>query len=527
MAKLANLAPRGPSANITTSSTPDTFTREGAPGYTYDSKSQLFLLAVTNMVAEDTFYEFSAKRDDRYSGLVRAIAHEDPTWLLDFVTWLRGPGNIRTASIVAAVEAGEVLAGTGFPRLLLAAALQRADEPAEVVGYWHATRGRRMPSWLKRGLADAANRLYNPYSAFKYDTTGSPVRFADVIELADQRHLGLFDENRTALWGWLIDRRHGNSNDRERIDLPMVHARAMMNDVQPEQRALVLNPGSVAQAGHTWESIATWLGGPWTAHAWEAVIPSMGYMALLRNLRNFDEAGVSREVAEQVAARLSDPAQVARSRQLPMRFLSAYNAVTNDRWKVALGDALQHSLANVPKLEGRTAILIDTSGSMDSGFSKDGTLKRWDAAAVFGIALALANGEPGVLSFSNQTQFMATPAGSSLLNLVQQFQRSYFLNGGTYTAHALQAGLQLTSNRAVILTDEQAAGYGMARFGESAVPVALAAYKRTYTFNLAGYAEGMAPSGGSHYTVGGLTDAGFRMIDTIERGADQKWPWQD
>ncbi|MET9731017.1 TROVE domain-containing protein [Streptomyces sp. NPDC006458] len=74
----------------------------------------------------------------------------------------------------------------------------------------------------------------------------------------------------------------------------------------------------------TWESLAGWLLGPMDAAAWEAIIRSMGLMALTRNLRNFDEAGVSDEAAEQVAARLADPEEVRRSRQFPYRFLSAY-----------------------------------------------------------------------------------------------------------------------------------------------------------------------------------------------------------
>jgi len=62
--------------------------------------------------------------------------------------------------------------------------------------------------------------------------------------------------------------------------------------------------------------------------------------------RNFDEAGVPDHVAEQVAARLADPAQVAASRQLPMRFLSAYRAAPSLRWAAALERAPAASLAS-------------------------------------------------------------------------------------------------------------------------------------------------------------------------------------
>lgn len=96
----------------------------------------------------------------------------------------------------------------------------------------------------------------------------------------------------------------------------------------------------------TWEVLAGRLQGPMDAAAWEAAIPSMGAMALVRNLRNFDEAGVSDEVAAQVAAKISDPAVVAASWQFPFRYLAAYRHAPSLRWAYPLERALGHSLAN-------------------------------------------------------------------------------------------------------------------------------------------------------------------------------------
>jgi TROVE domain len=50
-------------------------------------------------------------------------------------------------------------------------------------------------------------------------------------------------------------------------------------------------------------------------------------MALLRNLRNIIEARVSAEHIEKVCTRLADPYQVAKSKQFPFRFMSAYREV--------------------------------------------------------------------------------------------------------------------------------------------------------------------------------------------------------
>src|SRR5690606_9978915 len=76
-------------------------------------------------------------------------------------------------------------------------------------------------------------------------------------------------------------------------------------------------------AGMTWEALSGVIEGGMDAKAWESIIPSMGYMATLRNLRNFLDAGVDRKILDSLAAWLADPDEVVKSRQLPLRFLSA------------------------------------------------------------------------------------------------------------------------------------------------------------------------------------------------------------
>ncbi|TYB42054.1 TROVE domain-containing protein [Actinomadura chibensis] len=58
----------------------------------------------------------------------------------------------------------------------------------------------------------------------------------------------------------------------------------------------------------------------------------MGVMALVRNPRNFERAGVSDEVAATVTAKISDPGVIARSRMFPFRFLAAHKAAPSLQW---------------------------------------------------------------------------------------------------------------------------------------------------------------------------------------------------
>ena len=110
-----------------------------------------------------------------------------------------------------------------------------------------------------------------------------------------------------------------------------------------------------------------------------------------RNLRNFDEAGVSDAIAKLVIEKLTDPDQVRRSRQFPFRFLSAAREVNNLRWAYPLEQALNLSLQNVPELKGSTLILVDRSGSMFAPLSEHGGMSQADVAAIFGSALHMRN----------------------------------------------------------------------------------------------------------------------------------------
>lgn len=528
------LRPQVHSPVASTSSTPDATTHEGGAGYSRDAKSELFLLAVTNMVSENTFYEGASERDARFNTLVHTVAHQDLDWLSRFIPWLRSEANMRSASVVAAAEVaavttddnwkGKLIDGRGPVRVIVDRACQRADEPGEMLAYWLKNHGRRIPFTLRKGLADAVRRLYTEYTLLKYDTPSHAVRFADVIDLV---HPTPVDDRQDALFKFALERRHNRDNP---VDMKLTMIRANQHLRSQASRGItdrLLNPEDLKLAGMTWEDVLSLVGSKVDKRRlWEALAPTMGYMALLRNLRNMDEAGVSDELAARVAARLSDPEEVTKSRQLPMRFLSAYRAAPSLRWSYPLERALQLSLANVPTLTGRTLIMVDTSGSMNSGFSKDGTLMRWDAAALFGLALASRCATADVVSFSDgywggagSRVFHHSPAESVLRGLERWRSEGYFIGGGTATAQALRTHFN-GHTRVVVLTDEQAFrdAVGVDRSVPSNVPM--------YTWNLAGYAVGHTPSGADNrHTFGGLTDQAFKMIPLLEAHQDATWPF--
>ncbi|WP_174575747.1 TROVE domain-containing protein [Nocardia miyunensis] len=515
----------GATSAVRTARTASGRTYAGAPGYERTPKSALFLLAVSNMVGENTFYESGHARDSRYAALIRENTLADPEWTARFLRWLRTSANLRSAALVGAAEFARARLAAGEPgmsRQAIDSVLQRADEPGELLAYWLSSYGRALPKPVKRGVADAVRRLYDERALLKWDSAANAVRFGDVLDLA---HPAPADDKpwQSELFAHALDRRHSR-NAAIPDGLRIIRARAELLALPsgPRRRALFDDAETarttLRAAGMTWESVAGWLQGPLDARVWEALIPSMGYAALLRNLRNFDQAEVSDEVAAQVAARLADPEQVSRSRQLPMRFLSAYRAAPSLRWGRALEPALGRSLSSVPALRGRTLVLVDTSASMNSVFSRDGRLRRWDAAVVFGIALASRCEHADLVSFSISSLVFDLRPGEALLRAAERWQADgYFIGAGTDTARAVRTHFD-GHDRVVILTDEQAEGQDVDRALPAAVPL--------YTWNLAGYRLGHAPSGSHHrHTFGGLSDAAFTAIGLLEEGNRANWPF--
>jgi hypothetical protein len=507
-------------------------THEGGAGFERDSKSALLMLAVVNMVGQDTFYESAAGRDTRYRDLVRLVAADDLEWMEGFVRWLRGTANMRSAALVAAAETVKARTEAKLPggRRVVDAALQRADEPGELLGYWTGTYGRRIPAALKRGIGDACIRLYTEYALLKYDTASHGYRFADVLELC---HVGdgkgsvqdITGPWQGDLFKLAIDRRHNRADLVVPASLRMVATnQAIRRDTASDPRAL-LNAARVKDAGLTWEDVLP-LGtsaGLDKRELWEAVIPSMGYMALLRNLRNFDECGVSDDVAATVAARLADQVHVSKSRQFPFRFLSAYRAAPSLRWGHALEQALTAATSNIPLLKGRTLVLVDTSGSMGTPVSGKSQIRHVDVGALFGVALAARGADVDLVGYANGVFSHPLQRGGSVLRQTEAFcNRIGEVGHGTETVSALRSSFR-GHDRAVVVTDGQA----FRSWGGGSVTDAIPANVPLFGVDTAGYSvSSIDTSKPNRYQIGGFSDAMFKMMDLLSRGRDAGWPWE-
>jgi hypothetical protein len=279
------------------------------------------------------------------------------------------------------------------------------------------------------------------------------------------------------------------------------------------------------------------------ARTWETLVTSgrLGYMALLRNLRNLLEANVNASVLAHACATLADPGQVARAKQLPFRFLAAYRevlALKNGAAApvlAALEAAISASVANLRGFDGTTRVVVacDVSGSMQQPISPRSKVLLYDVGLVLGMLLQSRCQHVVTGIFGNTWKRIALPQGQVLRNVQELYRREgevgYSTNGYLVIQDLRQrrevvdkvmifTDCQLWSDRGVEVAQEWAA------YRANVAPQA-----RLYLFDLAGHGPTPLDVRAEHGValIAGWSDKVFDVLAALEHGGDaltDPWP---
>jgi len=531
-------------------------TATGGQGFVSDSNSELFRLGVNGLLGkEETYHESGKSRDSRFTDLVSELAVNDPGWTAGFLTWLRGPeANIRTASLIGAADyvharlaAGVKESGKskGFNRTVVDGVCQRADEPGELASIYLSEYG-KLPKPVKRGLGDAASRLWNPYATMKYDTASHGLRFADVMNLS---HFTLADNELAA---HIINRRYGNDEDWASLPEMVKNNISLRKEVAKGNYDILTNSRVLKSAGMTWEDALSLAGNHVPKDKlWNALIlgGQVPIFAALRNLRNFTEAGISQQAKEYIHDQLTNEIIIAKSRILPFRFLSALEAQDSYEWYSDLETAVQIATRNVPRLEGKTIVLVDTSGSMDSPVSNKSKMTRSGLAAFFGGAFAAHNSDDVALYiYADGVKRIPVKKGHSVLKLAEEMhRRTGEVGHGTQTGRAMRQACSENpdAKRLIDNTDMQSFAHGSRAHVLSYSGFGFSSYNSNgysrqgtaadvpdsvflYSNDLSGYKTANVQTGDgsrTHQLSGMMGDSTYKWMKAIEAGTNADWPW--
>lgn len=316
-----------------------TLNHEGFPAYKMKDKEQLVTAVLTTMFGEPKFY---GSTDGDIFVLATVIAEEDPEFLCKLACYARNVFNMRSVShVLACIIAHDA---HEYTRATIRNIIVRPDDITEIMACYLQMYGKPFPNALKKEIAVQIQR-FNEYSIAKYNSRGMSMKFRDVLRIT---HPAPKDKETEELFRKMLD---------ETLETP-----------------------------YTWETELSEKGN--TKEVWDELISSgkVGYMALLRNMRNIIKSGADIAPVLEVIA---DEERVKKSRQLPFRFYSAYRMLEDEGIMTpeihqALEKALTYSVQNMEIIPGRTLVAVDVSGSMSAGISKRSTIKCRDIAALFG-----------------------------------------------------------------------------------------------------------------------------------------------
>jgi hypothetical protein len=422
-------------------------THEGAPGIaTLSAEQRLRRSVLSCLLWEGEFYEDGQSIADR---VIANAMQVTPQVLAALAVEAREVFRLRHVPLLLL----EVLSRTGKGDRIVAdtvaRVVQRADELGELVALHHRLGAKRMlPAQMRKGLTRAIAK-FDEYELAKYDRD-SAVKLRDVLRLVRPTPK---DEAQSALW--------------KRV----------------KERTLTMPD--------TWEVALS--GGADKRATFERLLRErkLGYLALLRNLRNMVQAGVDVDLVRQAILARKGGAQ----RVLPFRYVAAARAAP--QLEPVLDQALRAAIVEMPALPGKTIVLVDVSGSMTSRMSRKSDLTRMDAAAALG---AVVSGNLRLFTFSSGLVEVPPRRGMAGVDAIVRSQH----HGSTNLGSAVGKINALAHDRLIVVTDEQS---------HDRVPEPEA--KHAYMINVASYRNGVGYGRWTH--IDGFSEGVLRFIHEVER----------
>lgn len=461
-------------ANITTN-------KSGYVAYTMEDKAKLVTQVLTTLFNENKYY------GDTSSDLMKTatiVAKAEPKFVANLARYARKEMHLRSVSHALTALVAHEVESKPFIKEVVEDVVERADDITEILACYIVMYGKPVPNGLKKALANAMGK-FNEYQISKYNGGNKSVKFKDVLSIT-----------------------HAKPKTEEQNDL----FNKIMND-------------SLAIA-ERWETELSAKGN--NKEVWEDLINKnkIGYMAMLRNLRNIVKANPSN--INKVFEKLSDKEQVMKSKQLPFRFFSAYKElekVSGAGSKVfdTLETAIETSIENMPKLEGTTVIAIDVSGSMSCPISNKSTVSCIDLSRLLGVMSSKMCDNSIVYTFSNYLHKVTVGSRGGILEKANSI---YFHRGGTNMNLVLEEMIKenIVADRLIILSDNEA----NINFKGKPCQSLADKYRKTinkdlwiHAIDLQGYGTQQF-NGPKTNVVAGWSERLFEFINLAEKGIDNQ-----
>ena len=474
---------------------------EGATAFSMTAEMELYSL-VSTTVLDNQFYRSKSDVMSRMRELIKKVS---PEFVGQLAVYARESMYLRTVPLVLAVELAKMKTEDGLVSKVTERVIQRADELYEILACYKSLNGRAelkpVAKQIRKGIAKAFSK-FDEYQFAKYNRDYE-ITLRDTLRICRPTPV---DEAQSELFG-------------------------------------KIKTGTL-ETPYTWETELSAQDGRSKKEKWESLIESkkVNYMALMRNLRNILDAGVSIKHIEQVCEYLSNETAVAKSRQFPFRYLSAFRMLESNKSVHAefvldaLEEAAKLSVSNVKLIaDGFNVIACDVSGSMQHTISEKSSVQMYDIGLLLGQLLKLKTKSSIVGIFGDEWKVKRFSSKSPLSNTMRlhdiEGEVGYSTNGWKVVKYLIDEGVK--ADRVFFFSDGQmwsdmgmGAGYSRNPSG-SEFHDYWKTYKKVspkseaYFFDLQGYGNTpLSVMSGDVYFVSGWSDKVFDMLAAIREGSD-------
>ncbi len=450
---------------------PDTINLAGGEAFSQTSEMQLISLLLTSFASEQ-FYRSST---ETFSQIKVLLERCNPLFAAKAAIYARTQFGMRSITHVLAAELAKFAQKQTWSKSFFEKIIYRPDDMTEILSYYLTNVSQKIPNALKKGFALAFNK-FDKYSLAKYRMNNHKVKLIDIVNLV-----------------------HPKPTEK--------NAEALNLLVQGKLTSFDTWESELTKAGQTAESEEE--KDDLKKEVWVKLISEkkIGYFALLRNLRNI--ISQAPEMIDAACEILVDEKLIKKSLVLPFRFSTAYEEMKKVSDKettkviLALNKAIDLSLANVPKFNGKTLVVLDVSGSMMGKPSQIGSL--------FASILIKTN-NADFITFDDEARYTVINPADSTLTIAQSIR---FAAGGT-NFHAIFKTASSAYDRIIILSDMQGwIGYYSPKTDYDEYRKKYKCSPFIYSFDLQGLGSMQFPES-NVFCLTGFSDKIFDIMNLLE-----------
>lgn len=376
-----------------------TTTHQGGTGYTQKPEHELIGILATGM--GNNYYESEGEREKRFKELIDKIAKKDKVFAAKALIYARSVFGQRSVTHFGSVELLPHLSGDSLGRKFFTkrnrkankgGIIYRLDDMTEILAAYLAKNGQdaSIPNSLKKGFRDAIENA-DAYELAKYQMKGKTVSLIDIVNLVHPKETeknGCVDvpdaEYHKAIQGSKFEVKDNTAAENAMAHIPTLRALVLgilkqFNTVEDKNTETGKEVSEKVKSGEiTAEEAKVELNEKKTENFKELIeTKKIGYLALLRNLRNILNTGDA-VLLDKACELLVQKEFIRKSLVFPHQIdlaleimLIEFSGVQMGKVTKALGDAYELSIPNLAELfpHGKTAIVYDTSGSMEGSWT--------------------------------------------------------------------------------------------------------------------------------------------------------------